>query len=615
LRFEAFSSYVYLMVNVCADQLGTMWSSANNIGWWAEREVSFCVPVKWYQNDELVSIGLVAPFVYSSNGRAVITDREVNGRPSWAASIESPKDVWLTRSGPVNPRHLLQLQTEVFPALNLAQKAEQRMLLEIDERDVLPYNSDIGWRMVAEKWGQELVEDLKRKTYERSAHEQEVQDAKALALEILAYEAPVNWITLKQYRDAADIERACYQAAIHTTRSITRIYDVREIEQCIHVRLHRFPGHPIAETLGLKIKSIDSTGGSVVENLQPIRPFWMRIALKEELGTIVGLCATDGRWTMTHPWFAPSVSGSERIDVAPFFRAPGETRVGSSLGQRQALWQRLKEHAIPWLRRSLRSELAWIKANVQSLQPDTREGLRARLTPSERADLARLEAADSLDAFCDAASIESLIALARALPQAGLTLAPLTDMPRPPSFVPSGDPQADLRTRLQEMKQTLDQLPEQRRMAVEMTLSPEMREMLRKLYDSEGMQRESQASDLDAQTALVVALEQSFQEWLYQPSEWRRLTHDEAGKTIGALDEVQLVIESILSDEWENWGNPRRYQNLPPKPEQCVPTNSVYGGASVLAEQRRRFADENGLSTSADNAWWYVATSQDQSKQ
>ena len=88
-----------MLVNVTGDQLGTMWSSENNIGWWAEREVQFCVPVKWFKTndqgrEELVSMAMVAPFVYSSNGRAVITDREVNGRPALVTSGKDGIERW-----------------------------------------------------------------------------------------------------------------------------------------------------------------------------------------------------------------------------------------------------------------------------------------------------------------------------------------------------------------------------------------------------------------------------------------------------------------------------------------------------------------------------------------
>ena len=541
LRFEAFGSYVYLLVNVTGDQLGTMWSSANNIGWWAEREVSFCVPVKWYRDGELVSTAMVAPFVYASNDRAVITDREVNGRPSVAATIDCPRDVWLGSSGPDQPRRFLHMETEAFPALHLGQKGQRRTLLEIDERDVLPYNDDVGWRMVADSWGETLVDDLKRKTAQRLAEADAVRNVKALALELLAHEAPINWINIKQYRDAADTERACYQAAVHTTRSITRIYDIREIENSLHVRLHRLSGHPIVETLGLQVKSVDSTGGRIVKNLQPIRPFWMRVSLEEKLGTVLAWRSIAAQWQVTHPWFSAPRPGKPARDVdaaardasqaSPYFRCAGETRVGAWLGQPQLLWQRLKDHATDWLRQAVSAELARLRADAQLGKGEAREALHSRLAPAARAQFQQLLAMPSIDAFCDIVSLEQQMALVLALRQ-------------PPAAV--------------------------------------------------------QGADADALSAHATPAPTA-------PPEFQRLTHVEARDSIAALDEVQLVVESILSDEWENWGNPRRYRNLPPKPEQCVPSNSVYGGSWILNRNAAEFVADHGLSVTDDGSCWYVA--------
>lgn len=513
LRFEPFGSFVYLLVSVTGDQLGTMWSTANNIGWWAEREVSFCVPVKCYRDGELVSVGMVAPFIYASNGRAVITDREVNGRPSVEASIDSPRDPWLTSSGPNKGRRLLHMQTEAFPALHLGQKAERCTLLEIDERDVLPYNDDVGWRMVADSWGEKLVEDLKRRTRQRLAQAGAVQDAKALALELLAHEAPIGWINIKQYRDAADTQRACYQAAVQVTRSITRVYDIREIEHRVHVRVHRLSGHPIVETLGLQVKSVDSGSGQVVENLQPIRPFWMRVSLKEDLGRVLAWRAIDERWQLAGAGRAPA-----------FFRDAGETRVGGSLGQPQALWQGVKDQAGAWLREALSAELERVRSSARAKSADagTDDAWRSQLAAEVRADLAQLEASPSAAAYCDI-------------------------------------------------------VPVQRQMAVVL-----------------GVQQVLGTAPNAAAAAV--------------PAPLRRMTRAEGQASIAALDEVQLVVESILSDEWENWGNPRRFQGLPPRPEQCVPSSSVYGGSWILNRNAAQFVASHGLSVTDDGGCWYVAT-------
>jgi len=527
-RFETFGSYVYLMVKVYGGQIGTMWSSTNNIGWWAEREVVFAVPVKWYDDDgKLVSLAMIEPFVYCSSGRAAATDREVNGRASVTATIASPADAWLAQSGPVADRRLLRLETEIFPALYLGQKAEQRRLLEIDGLDVLPYNDDVGWNMVAASWGQELVDDLKRKTYLASVQQEEARNAKALALEVLALGAPLNRIILKQYRDAGDTGRACYQALVHTTSKITRIYDAREIEQRVHVRLHRFPGHPIADTLGLKVKSQDSVGGSVIDNLQPLRPFWMRLSVEEDLGTVACWRTFEEPWKISHPWFesphpgASAHSAPRRMaGTKPYFRMSGDTDVGSTEGGKGWCHQHLKDRAGTWLRDQMIREIRAIYDQLHEMQP---AALRQRLETLQipgLMKLAEIKNGDLLVAFCNAVSIDDLLRLAQAARQGGLTAAAQPDGPST-----------------------------------------------------------------------------------------RRLTRDEARQSIDALDEIQIVIESILSDEWENWGNPRFYQGLPPKPDSCIPVGSVYGGSAVLEDIMDNWAREQGLER-WEKSWWVVPASQ-----
>ena len=61
-------AYVYLV----AINYEEMSSATNNIGWWAERELFFCVPVKVEQKDEkgewvLRTLGLVPTFSYAKD--------------------------------------------------------------------------------------------------------------------------------------------------------------------------------------------------------------------------------------------------------------------------------------------------------------------------------------------------------------------------------------------------------------------------------------------------------------------------------------------------------------------------------------------------------------------
>jgi hypothetical protein len=595
LRFETCGSYVYMVVTVCDDQLGSMWSSSNNIGWWADREVSFAIPVRWHYRNRLAGLALVTPFIYADNGRAVITDREVNGRPTVFASIEQPPDVWLTPSGPVAQRNTLRLATEIFPALNLGQRGAQRTLLEIDEQPLLPDNADVEWRRVADVWGARMVEELRRKTLESVTHRRAVENAKALSLELLAHHMPFNWITLKQYRDASRIDCACYQAVVQTTRSITRIYDWREIDQPIHVRVHRSPGHPIVEALGLVVKSVDSSAGSVVENLQPTRPFWMRVAMQEDLGSVVAWRAgdDDNRW-LVNPEFLKAHARAAATDTPSLYGGAGETRVGSILGQTRTLdrdletdaRRDLESYARGWLRKALVHELAWMRVHLPTGARAAQTTLRG-LSTAQRHQLDRLRDDESFLAVCDAMQIDEMIDLTRALAKAKIA---------PPSRARTGPSKgmvADLKDseKLSACVKAFKAMPEKRRAAMALTMPTQQRAELQRLRTAA---RTTVRARGDAMRGMVEALERGLQAWAHDTDEVRRLTYREAADTIQELDEVQLVIESILSDEWMNC-DPNLQRERDRRPEQCVPVYSVYGEGETLKAQREQFARQHGL--------------------
>jgi hypothetical protein len=454
MRVETLGSYVYMVVSVNGDGRGTMWSASNNVGWWAEREVSFCIPVGWYRDGELVSAALIEPVVYANHGRAVITDREVNGRASVVADIDSPKDVWSTADGPSGDRRLLHVGTEIFPSFGAEQRSGVRTLIEVDQRDALPAGDKVGWQGVADNWGRSVIGDLKRKARLAKTHADDVGTVKALALEVLGRQTPMNRLTMKQYRDAGDMDRACYQSVVLTERTLTQVYDIQEIERRVHVRIDRVPGHPIVESLGLKVKSVESRDGNLVEILQPIRPFWMHVAVKEALGRTVGLVDIPKQtaaaalgdtpsgprpWHFTHPWFKPQ--GGSVAD--PYFVAPGRTRGGLSLIDELADGDGgdLLEKSALWLRRSVTNQLAAALAAIEGLAPEPagrREKLRAIMgdRPDALAEtLCALPDDRAFRSFSDAMTATDVAALAdrieAAFATAGTPIRPVVEPGKP----------------------------------------------------------------------------------------------------------------------------------------------------------------------------------------
>jgi hypothetical protein len=128
----------------------------------------------------------------------------------------------------------------------------------------------------------------------------------------------VNEVSLKQFRDASAPDRACYQALVLTRRRIEDLYEVQEIEEAMHVRLYQYAGLPIVELLGLKVKSRDIAGAAESVDLQPIRPFWMRLSLRQELGK--DLC-----------WRIGATHWSKAVHEPGYFIHPTPTKVSKHL--------------------------------------------------------------------------------------------------------------------------------------------------------------------------------------------------------------------------------------------------------------------------------------------
>jgi hypothetical protein len=390
LVFEPFGSYVYMVINSSDQQFGTMWSETNNIGWWADKDVSFCVPVKVYQESEdgrqLISLAAIVPFAYANSSRAVITDREVNGRNAAKAIITCPPDAWLGPRGPASSRKMLELETQVFPALNVGQKSELRTLIELEVQDPED-DSGISQRMLrtraritGERWGKVLEYEAKR--LRRIAETDQCRDATALALELMTRENAFNVIYLKQYRDAEEPDLFCYQAYINAVRQVHSVMEAQDITDNVVIRLHKYPDHNIQGALGLKCKRMDSKGESVVFVLEPSRPFWMRVQLNEELSQVLcsrtnidGMRDKDIVWRTDHPWFRrqnPRGWRTKDEKDEPFFRGNGRTSTGPKLWEsvRDSLKGRSYEKGSVWPNKTQASAEAWLRgALLSELEP------------------------------------------------------------------------------------------------------------------------------------------------------------------------------------------------------------------------------------------------------
>ena len=397
-RFEPFGTYVYALVT----DFGRMASETNNIGSWAEQEVRFSIPLKWYRLGEgatvsdvelgqdvarqivqeldaercseqlrqvltdhqlelpaevsvsvvgeqrewslqakaetgpryaiirqqtglcirpttLISLGLVSPFIYTNSDISAVSAREINGLPAVQAVLESPRQAWMAVGKEADNKSLLSVQTEVFPALQAGAQLLNRVVVAIDQTADLD-DPGISWPAVEANWGSQLVEDMQSKKSLRVQSEKFLE-LKALALELLLHKNPFNEITLKQFREVNQPSKAVYQAIVCIPRTIEAVHEIQEIAEPIHVRIYHYATQPIIDTLGLRVKRRDVNGEAERKTLQPIRPFSIRVALRQDLGKPLCWRVRSQAWQ--------SEPGS--LSQPGYFEQPHRTKVGPGL--------------------------------------------------------------------------------------------------------------------------------------------------------------------------------------------------------------------------------------------------------------------------------------------
>ncbi len=350
-------AHVYLT----ATNFGDVTSTNDNIGDWAEYELSFLIPVRREEQVAgrwvLKGVGVVPAFTFVDNPTATAANTEVLGIPTTNAQFHVPDNLWMSHDGPAeeSTQPLLKLEAEVIPVLGRGEKAVRRTLLEIEEGRAVELSDELEWRAIADTWGNLLKTELRRKQALRGRIKPDVaptdtdisddshgmlDEGRRLALELLGNGMPISYYTMKQYRDVASPERACYQSLVRVKRTLSEVFDLREIEQPLTVRIHEYPTQPIVQMLGLVARKLTTSEPGIVYGLQPQRPFWMSVTLDESLGENFGYRAGEYGWRTTgesRPTYLNDVSTARRVgDSAVEMLDQGDARRLSRAAQEGA---------------------------------------------------------------------------------------------------------------------------------------------------------------------------------------------------------------------------------------------------------------------------------------
>ena len=298
IHIEPWGRYVYMV----AGSYEEMASASDNVGSFAHRDVTFYVPVRRYDVEggkrTLRSVALVPIYAYADRTMAAVTASEVNGIPTLRAVVEAPSDDWMADAGPsdASPQAFMRLVSQVLPVLGQGVGAEERVVAEVTEAEVWPLEDARAWEKIADGWARSLRGEVARLA---AIDPDDATAARTMALEVLANGRPLVVLTLKQFRDSDEPSRACYQGLVEVERRIEHVHDLREIEGRLSVGIRAYESQPIVESLGLVVKHTTYGGDARVDWVEPVRPFWAKLHVKESLGRTLVYRVIDGEWERT----------------------------------------------------------------------------------------------------------------------------------------------------------------------------------------------------------------------------------------------------------------------------------------------------------------------------
>lgn len=339
------------MVSFSVLNYGKMSTETENLGWIAQHEVLFSVPVEWYKVNEAGQLvfhdwAYVCPFIFVDNDQSLGVGREVYGWTKVRGWLQPSTNSWT--SDPREPRRVLSMGTSLFPDLYAGERQQDRTLIEVIQDAPTsffrsPYNADdpynpwwsaarnmrrsvsamsgafqfmsglplfgnAGTRYVGN--GVRMYTRLMQNMMAGMPWLKSGFDTRAGA-RARAAENPANLsmnnLTLKQFRDAEEPDLACYQALVNSKVSVERLTDggllggsnlmMGDPTGGYRIHVHEYAEQPIIETLGIEVTDTKRDEfGARVGVLSPLMPWWMACDLRYDMGTNLCWRSKDSDW-------------------------------------------------------------------------------------------------------------------------------------------------------------------------------------------------------------------------------------------------------------------------------------------------------------------------------
>jgi len=284
-RFTCQGDYVY----AAAHYLNATASAPGRDSQWRSSGFELLIPVTFQQPGKPLSMGLVAPFMFSDSDVSVTSGRELDGWPTVMAHLVQPPNEWSTSAAQQTEiESLLALHTEAMKEIGANQQFNMHRVLEIlgGKLDLLdePAEQDAAaQRSRQSAWADDIRESVS-KLSQSFGNPGQFAACEERLLSALQQGQEVNLFSFKQFRDVEyQFSKACYQSIVCSRLSVQSCSQLQEYDRPLLMKIDRFDTLPIVKSLGLKVAREDEGHAFVV----PQRPFFMEINMRMEGGDVL----------------------------------------------------------------------------------------------------------------------------------------------------------------------------------------------------------------------------------------------------------------------------------------------------------------------------------------
>lgn len=251
LRVEPLSSKIVLAF-ADIEKATSLDPRDSQFGWLPEIDVAFWIPVALLtkRNDDwhVSDIAWFLPYVFVDNAWAMATGREIYGFPKELGMFSIPKE-----NIPNDP---FQVSARVLDDYSPDTKARDALLFEVRRNGQATPNQEPSWDDIDDLAG-EIIRSVFGVGDVLSLLLREGIQIRDFGVNLYDHlrKTEVPMVFLKQFRDASDPKKACYQKLIYASADLDphSVHNAGPLWGDYTLQLNDFASHPLAKDLGLRV--------------------------------------------------------------------------------------------------------------------------------------------------------------------------------------------------------------------------------------------------------------------------------------------------------------------------------------------------------------------------